>query len=290
MTSELWFSVSIFQSNNPREESLNFTFICWIKNTPDRYNMFVSHFTTFPISQALPECTSKQVTGLQWMLKILVVSQTAQLIRTLKSIRWESFDGYKIIKNIGLKSINCFFLCLLSFVSSLPISSLTSLPEEQQHDTQISIKNTVVFGTPLLSLHTGGHRWKSFQDHLPEKQKGERRLQSEQATAPRIILLVLHGLAAAQPLTPVRDDLTYGSVRAGRGPDHYYTYTWFCWDRSRLSQSRKINCRSSWRLYGPYSSHTWRHTGRYISRRSTVEFTFRHHVDVRWKLYIPKLF
>lgn len=61
-------------------------------------------------------------------------------------------------------------------------------------------------------------------------------MEQEPTTALRIILLVLHGLAGAQPLTPVRDDLTYGSVQVGRGLGHYHSvYIRF------FSQTRKIS-------------------------------------------------
>lgn len=72
---------------------------------------------------------------------------------------------------------------------------------------------------PRSSLGTLGDIAERFlRDHLPEKQKGKRRA----ATARRIILLVLPGLAAAQPLTPVRDDLTCGWAQE-RGPAQYAT-------------------------------------------------------------------
>lgn len=171
---QLWFSVSILQSNNPREENLNFTFICWIKwtaRTPDRYNMSVWHFTTFPISPALPECTSKQVTGLQWMLKhILVVSQTAQLICTLKWIRCESFDGHKIIKNIGLKLMNCFFLCLFSFLSSLPIRSLRCCLRSNNMTHKLVQKTQLSLG-PRSSLCTLGAIAEKFSKITYQKNK-----------------------------------------------------------------------------------------------------------------------
>lgn len=76
-------------------------------------------------------------------------------------------------------------------VQVLRVCSSLCLPGEEQHD----------------SLHTGGRRCKCFQDHLPEKQRG--------GGAPPRIILLLQGLAAVQPLTPVRDHLTQVGVGGG---------------------------------------------------------------------------
>lgn len=63
-----------------------------------------------------------------------------------------------------------------------------------------------------------GPSLKHFPRSLTRETKGGKEQRRAAATARRIILLVLHGLSAAQPLTPVRDDLTSGSVQEGRGP------------------------------------------------------------------------
>lgn len=132
---------------------------------------------------------------------------------------------------------------------STEVSSCLSFTPHRINKAFKLVPHIVVFTamkSPLLLLHTGGHRWNIFQDHLPEKQKRERKLLSEQSAAPRIILLVLQGLAAARPLTPVRDDLTWCSAEEGRGLSRRRSMcTPFCsvlWSRKTLCP---VTCGSS---------------------------------------------
>lgn len=57
-----------------------------------------------------------------------------------------------------------------------------------------------------------------------KNKRREREEWSVQAEALRIILLELHGLAAAQPLTPVRDTPTPSYVQVGRRRGHGCSY------------------------------------------------------------------
>lgn len=79
-----------------------------------------------------------------------------------------------------------------------------------------AVRESCVWGPALLSADWGP-LLKHFLRSLTKKNQG-----GGLGSRLRIILLVLHGLAAAQPLTPVRDDLTHGSVQVGRGGALYH--------------------------------------------------------------------